>query len=171
MAKRVIIDKNDASRLLLHSAIRLALADNEPIVVHLAAIAANDVLRSVARARGKALAFNIDKFIKPEMRSLFWQRFKSLNNFFKHADQDPDESLDISGICTFNEIEIAVGCLEYRELFGGSSAHMRAFVAFAIAEYPEIITTTPGIPEEFTRVLDQTKGWSRLERMSTMSNR
>ena len=90
-------------------------------------MAAHDLLRNIAAARGVKLAFDFDDIIRPEKRALFYEKYKALNNFFKHADKDPEGSADLPGMIRLNEIEISNSCWSYAALFGGGTAHMKVF--------------------------------------------
>lgn len=91
-----VISKLDAARQNLRAAIRLFFERGDPVAIHTLAAAAQSVIRDIARARG--LEHTSILHDHPEIpRNLRRQWINKLNaprNFFKHADDDPDGTLD-----------------------------------------------------------------------------
>lgn len=91
---RTDIDKQEASRRIIGTAIRMYLHDEDAISTHLLAHAGNDIVRTVCNLRGIQSAFSLltDR-VRPEFNKQFIDASRRSYNYFKHAP-DPDAVLD-----------------------------------------------------------------------------
>ena len=134
MAKYTI-SKIDAARRQLECAIRLYFNDGDAISIHTLAAAARNVLLDLCRYRGQSSAILreelIKNYVKPEHAKDVRAVYKRAENFFKHADSDPDEVLtfDPEG----SEYFLFEATEAYQLLSGEATPHMLTFRTWWIA--------------------------------------
>lgn len=90
------ISKLDAAKRQLEVAIRLYFAWGDPVAIHTLAAAAFNVLIDINDHRGGKGPPIREKFldwIRPEHLSDAKKKLKEAENFFKHADCDPNSTL------------------------------------------------------------------------------
>jgi len=88
------ITKLDAAERQLLEAIRLFFEERDPVCVHTLAAAAVGVLDDLARSKGMSRPLRDSARIAPEHRNDWIAAINAAQNFFKHADRDPDASLE-----------------------------------------------------------------------------
>ena len=94
------ISKTDAARRQLVTAIRLYFKWGDEVSIHTLAAAARNVLCNLCAYKSITHPLLLDKLladlVKPEHHKELRKKFRKSENFFKHADNDPE------GILTFN---------------------------------------------------------------------
>jgi hypothetical protein len=133
------IDKQEAARHLIHTAIRLIAAREDPFAVHLLIHSADKILIDLAKARGKALRMDWEAHIKPEYHEEFFKRYRETYNYLKHANRDFDDTLGVRDIAMTNAMNLFMCVVNYMDLFGQPTHHMALFQAFTVALMPDII--------------------------------
>jgi hypothetical protein len=110
------ISKLDAARRNLAAAVRLFFERGDPIAIHTLAAAAQGVIRDVARARGLAHTSILHDYpdIPPDARKQWAKVLNAPRNFFKHADADPDGTLEFDE--SANEALLLDACLILNEI-------------------------------------------------------
>mgnify|MGYP001581773305 CR=1 FL=1 len=111
----VRIPKLEAARRQLESAITLFFENGDPVAIHTLACAAYDVIDNVNHSRGGK-----DMFVKRRYTQMPERPNKatlnSVQNFFKHADKDPEGELEFFPEMT--EPIMADACKTYMEMTG-----------------------------------------------------
>jgi hypothetical protein len=98
--QKILVSKFEAGRRQLTTAIRLWFQDDDPVSVHTLAAAAYEILHNLSRRKGgRDLLFD-SKAISEDYRKEFVKRIKSTAQFFKHADLDPDGTIELSTLNT-----------------------------------------------------------------------
>jgi hypothetical protein len=90
------INKLDAARRQLRTAITLWFNGGDPVSAHALAYAAHDIVHAVSKKRNptrEALLFDA-KFIREDRRNEFNIWLKRHANFFKHAEYDADSVIE-----------------------------------------------------------------------------
>lgn len=131
------ITKLDAARRQIDAALVLWFSEGEPIAVHTLVAAGHHVLHDIARAKGKKspFFFNMD-FIKPEFQKEYKKLVLEAENFFKHAEKDPDPNAKITLVREITEA-YALDAIElFRGLAGRSTDIMMAFRCWFFLRYP-----------------------------------
>jgi len=136
------LDKHEAIRHLIHSAIRLIVKMEDPFAVHLLAHSADKMLIDIAKKRGQELRVDWKDYIKPEYHKVFFKRNRETYNYFKHADTDFDDDLPIANIMQMNVMTLFITVANYVQLFGETTDHITLFNVFVMALMPEIIRPT-----------------------------
>ena len=93
--EKLTISKIEAARSQLDTAIELWFRDGDPVSIHTLAAAAYQVVHDIKTHRGIEQELMYDSIvIKDEYRSLWINLVKKQQNFFKHADRDPNELVE-----------------------------------------------------------------------------
>jgi hypothetical protein len=134
-------DKGEAIRHLIHAAVRMIAAGEDPFAVHLLVQSAEKLLIGVAKKRGDTLAFDWEDVIKPEYHSEFFKLHRETYNFFKHADKDT-EDLPVHNIAVSNACFLAMAIENYRTVYGDITEHMKIFRFFTRLWKPDWFSAT-----------------------------
>jgi hypothetical protein len=98
----VIVSKLDAARRQLSTAINLWFGSDDPVSIHTLAYAAYEIIHAVSKKRNpgrRDLLFD-SLVIKHEYRRDFNVLMKEPANFFKHAKDDVDATIEFKPIIT-----------------------------------------------------------------------
>ena len=125
------MSKQQAIRHLIHSAVRMIAAREDPFAIHLVVQSADKLLIDLSKKRGKPLALEWTENIKEEYRGQLMTVFRETYNFLKHADTDHDEALHVGSIAESNVLQLAVACANYYSQFGEWTDHMKLMFNFA----------------------------------------
>jgi hypothetical protein len=113
--KSITIEKLDGARRQLETATTLFFENGDPVSIHSLASAAYDVIDGVNQKRGHK-----EMFVKRRYTQLPGHPKRSLlnsaQNFFKHADNDPEGEMEFFPEMT--EAILADACKTYMELTG-----------------------------------------------------
>ncbi|MET4233355.1 hypothetical protein ABIA85_006648 [Bradyrhizobium sp. LA6.10] len=132
------LTKQQAVRHLIHAAVRMVLAGEDPFAAHLLIQSADKLLIDLAaHSRPKQLAMDWAKLIKPEYKDALIKVFRETYNFLKHADRDHDETLHVGDIATSNLLQLAACIANYRAIFDEITDHMKVGFALAGLVFPD----------------------------------
>ena len=128
--------KLEAARRQTDAAIRMLFGDEDAFAVHTVASAAFRILRDLAERHGNVDWHEETKLrIRGGMERRFWRALDKAANFLKHADQDPDDTLEVEE--EVNDCAIFYCCVYYKSLASAASHEMNVFLAWISAMYPE----------------------------------
>ena len=98
--------------------------------IHTLSAAAFEILKDLDKKGPKTGTFYdlVDQYVRPEERDAVMKTFKQAQNFFKHADQDPDATLDFS--LAEPEMFLLAACDKFRELSGTITAEIETFLTW-----------------------------------------
>jgi hypothetical protein len=136
-APRRRITKKQAVRHLIHAAVRMIAAAEDPFAIHLIIQSADKLLIDLSKRLKRPLAHDWVENIKDEYRAPLIVVFRETYNFLKHADNDHDEELHVGSIAESNILQLAVCTANYYALFGEITDHMRLLFTFAKLVLPE----------------------------------
>jgi len=125
---RIKINKLEAARRQLETAISLYFNGGDPVSTHTLASAAVEILSDLNNAcNGTPMITDLEVsgIIRPGKMALARQVFRGPQNFFKHADKDPEAALDFHP--EFPTVFILAGVEKYRELSAENPPLMRVF--------------------------------------------
>lgn len=117
MRQPLTISKLDAARRQLETAIQLYFHQGEPVSIRTLVSAAYSIIRDINKIRGgKKMVIQelFFEYVKPEMHEEVRKLQRKAENFFKHANKDPDAILEFSP--AESELLIWDACTKYREL-------------------------------------------------------
>jgi hypothetical protein len=134
------LDKQEAIRHLIHTAIRLIAKRENPFAIHVLVHSADKLLIDMAKSRGRKLRVDLETYIKPEYRKEFFEKHRALYNYFKHADKDFDVDLPVRDIMKRNVMTLFISVANYSELFGKTTNHMILLMVFVICDFETAIS-------------------------------
>jgi hypothetical protein len=131
------VTRQDATRQQIELAIDLLMRSKSLICANLLAWAAIDVLRAIADASGgNTFTASLDKHIKPEKLKQWYGFLKANYNFAKHADRDPDRSIELKSGAV--EMAIFQAILDYREVYKNPTVPMLFYQGYMLGTNPEL---------------------------------
>jgi hypothetical protein len=139
---RRTLDKHEALRHLIHTAIRLIAGMEDPFAVHLLVHSADKILIDLAKQNGHELRVDWELHIKDEYHDDFFKRHRETYNYFKHADRDFATDLPVRDIAMTNVMNLFITVVNYEHMFGERTHHMALFESFIFTLMPEIIIPT-----------------------------
>ena len=152
------IGKLEAARRQLLSAIRIYFANGEPVSIHTLAAAAFEILDDLDNhgADTGTMFDHTEKYIKPGYVDTFRKLLRRPQNFFKHADQDPDDILEFYPSAAAALIWAASE--KYYELAKDDCLELAAFRAWTMIRNPDVLlppyrqqVEQLGLSADFTR--------------------
>jgi hypothetical protein len=147
-APRRFLDKQEATRHLMHGAIRLVMSKEDPFIVHLAVHSAEKLLSDVAKSRGLYLHLDWELYITDEHHKEFFGRHCETYNYFKHADRDSADQLPVHDIMMLNVMALFMVVVNYAKLYNVFTDHMRIYIGFSQLLMPNVLS----LSEEQKRV-------------------
>ena len=132
------MDKKEGARHLLHAAIRMFIAKEDPFAIHLLVQSADKVITDYAKKVGKALAADFDAHLRPENKKEAYAILRETYNYLKHADSDWDKSLEVRDLVRLNAITLFYCVANFGAIFGETTDHMRLILSLNSALFPEI---------------------------------
>lgn len=123
-ARKIKISKLDAARRQLDTAIRLYFMESDPVSVHTLAAASFEILKDLDEHGPNTGTFydHIEKQVRPEYQKYVFGIFRAPQNFFKHADDDPDKVLEFP--LALSEMLLMSAGEKYSELAAEETAEM-----------------------------------------------
>jgi hypothetical protein len=112
------LDKHEALRHLIHTAIRLIARMEDPFAVHLLVHSADKILIDLARQNGQELLVDWELYIKDEYHGEFFKRYRETYNYFKHAKRDLAADLPVRDIAMTNVMDLFITVVNYVHIFG-----------------------------------------------------
>jgi hypothetical protein len=152
------IDKQEAIRHLLHSAIRLVMKQEDPFAIHLLAHSADKMLIDIAKKRGQELRVDWELYIKDDYHKPFFKQHRATYNYLKHAKEDFADDLPVHDIMMLNVMTIFIAIANYTKLFGGHTDHMMLFQVFLMTLSPAIINPPEPAKTELLKSIGMMQG-------------
>lgn len=158
--KKITVTKLDATRRQLETAVILWFHEGDPVSIHTLAAAAYQILNDLNKKCGGAPMMKDAKIIRPECVKEFYRILAKAENFFKHADQDPLETLLFSPQGTRCIMLDAIG--KYEEMVHEERPLFRLFTYYMVFTEPRFfrddnfvkrfqIEVAPNIPAGITK--------------------
>lgn len=145
------LSKTDAARRQLEAAIRLWFFDGDAVSVHTLAAAAHQLVHDLGKARGLGTSLRELSDVRPEYRRKLREAIVRDENFFKHADRDPDALLEFRPTVTTYMLVDAV--LTYQTLTSERPPILRTFSIWMTIQNPDLIKQE--VREEWIARLDR----------------
>jgi len=154
---RRTLDKREAVRHLIHTAIRLIVAKEDPFAIHLLVQSAEKLLHDLAKKQNKMLRVYWEDYVKDEYHSAFFQRHRAIYNYFKHADEDFADDLPVHDIMMMNVMQLFVAIANYAALFSETTNHMILFHVFTLNLSPQLIHPEFAKKTELLKIIGQSQ--------------
>jgi hypothetical protein len=139
------VTKLDAARRQLRTAVTLFFQDGDRVSIRTLAAAAHQVLSDLLKHAGKKtrLERNAEDVVKPEYRREYRDAIRRAQNFFKHADKEPNPT----AVVEFDPRQthyILLDCFEaYMLLTGRSMRELWLFFGWFALENPDLLLPSP----------------------------
>jgi hypothetical protein len=130
------LSKLDAAKRQLETAIRLWFHSGDPVSVHTLAAASHQLLHDLAKRSGISTLLRGAAQVKPEYRKEYVRLMSSYENFFKHADRDPERLLKFNPAAT--EFFLFDAIFTYQALTTENPPLMSTFKFWALIHHPYI---------------------------------
>ena len=129
--KDIVAKKQDIIRDHLHSAFWLVADQRSPASVHVLAMAAHEMLTSIAHRNRMKIPYEI-KGLRVQESKKDRVEAKFLYNFFKHArnDEEADARFSMRNLAILNELTLAASCVNFRKIYQSTDAAIERFLAF-----------------------------------------
>ncbi len=125
MDPKIKISKLDAAKRQLEVAIKLYFNDADPVSIHTLTAAAHGILSDLnIKFQGNPMIVS-DYLFKKDFKKQINQQITKYRNHFKHADRDPEATMDFNP--SVNEVYIFDCCLKYEELTGEAIPSLTIF--------------------------------------------
>jgi hypothetical protein len=132
------ITKFDAAKRQLETAIRLWFYSGDPVSIHTLVAAAHQVLHDLNKKHGGRPSMRDAKaYIKPAAQERYFKTITEAENFFKHADRDPEATHLFKPEGTPFFLMDAV--IIYEELTGEAVPIFKVFSMWMLLHFPQII--------------------------------
>lgn len=135
------ISKLEAARQQLRQAIHLFLSKGDLVAVHTLAAASLQVLSDLGAKKGIVAALKNPDLIRPDKRKFVADLFNAPQNFFKHADRDPEGVLEFYPEAT--PFYIADAAFLFDQLSGTKMPACQAFNVWFFLNYPDVLVESP----------------------------
>jgi hypothetical protein len=151
---KIKLNKLEAARRQLETAIVLFFKGGDPISTHTLATASAEIIQGINSARGgNPMTFDLPAHVvKPEYKDFLRKKFRAPQNFFKHADRDPEEILVFNTESTVFFIFDAVE--KYFELSGEKPPVFTVFSLWFRSRFPEAFFFTEDERRKFSDLID-----------------
>ena len=150
MDGELLISKLDAAKRQLETAIQLFFRHGDPVSIHTLTAASYNVISNINDSRGGGpmiVKGQLMDQVRPEAKELFRKKLNESENFFKHADRDPESALTFSPAET--EMLIVDACSKYFQLTKEDSPFFVVFRGWYMANHPDLFI----LPDEQVRAL------------------
>jgi hypothetical protein len=128
------VSKTDAAKRQIETAIRLWFFSGDPVAIHTLAAAAHQILHDLGKKRGVSTILRDLPGIRPERKKELRALVSRYENFFKHADRDPDALLEFNPDAT--ELFILDAVFTYENLTQEVSPILSTFKAWMLIREP-----------------------------------
>ena len=163
----IYISKVDAAKRQLETAITLYFRNSDPVSIHALTMAAYDILWQLCKAQGiTANAIKDAELVRPDKKKEFADMMNSSQNFFKHADKDPDKNLDFRPKVT--EFFINEACRMYELLSGETIKSFQLYKGWFITQHPDLFSE-PKVLEaarQLQGIYSENQRWEYYTQMS-----
>lgn len=135
------LTKLDAARRQLRDAIILFFERRDPISVHTLAAAALQVFADVGKVVGAQSLLRHGLYIREEKKKEWFAILNEAQNFFKHADKDPDGAIEFKPAVTpFYLLDAVLLQVQLDQKLIPAS---RCFLLWFYLAYPDVLTDEP----------------------------
>jgi hypothetical protein len=145
----VTVSKLEAARTQLETAITLFFQEGDAVSVHTLVAAAHTIVQDVNKSRGGSPMLMKDLMISIVPQSKRKEVHEKLNraeNFFKHADRDPNGTLTFRPSVT--PFLIFDAALKYHEMTNETPAGVNIFMWWMRGTMPELFPMPQGLQEK-----------------------
>jgi hypothetical protein len=153
-----VVDKLEAAKRQLLTAIYLYKHDMDTVSTYTLTMAAYNILRSLNDGRAALMKDYITDHIKPGMEKTARDLMNRNENFFKHADKDPDAVLKVH--TKLPVVFLWEACEAYRKLANENPAEMVAYNIWFKIQNSRVfkLNNTEKLRSDFSKALADSMG-------------
>ncbi len=169
MERELTISKLDAAKRQLETAIRLYFHNGDTVSIHTLTAAAYNVIRDINNHRGGSPMWAKDiflDFVKPEHKRTFRKKINHAENFFKHANVDPEEVLKFNPEQT--EILFIDAVSQYYKLTGETPPLLSAFRIWFLAHHRDLFNLPDDLLARISVSISSVQTMNRLDYFNTI---
>lgn len=168
MSKRGL-NKREAIRHLIHTAIRLIMTMENPFAIHLIVHSADKLLIDVAKQTNRPLAFDWETLVKPERRKHFFKKYRQTYNYLKHANIDFDDRLPRHEIMQLNILSLFLCITNFQSIYNRTTDHMVLFLGFIQALLPNVLKVPPNMIAEHVEAMEAVESMTPKQYFATIT--
>lgn len=144
----MILTKVEVAQRQIEVAISMLFQHGDEVSIHTLAASGRNVLVDLCRRKRlepeMLLDSMIDSFIKPEHQKAVRDKAREAENFFKHADRDPDNEFDFpAGSTAFKLFE---GVEAFQALTGSTTPEMKVFKTWWLIKNKDMVSEAAPLP-------------------------
>lgn len=160
------ITKLDAAKRQLNEAIRLFFERRDMVCVHTLAAAAGQILADLCGKKGLLIGIRDESIIRPERRKEWFQKLSEAENFFKHADRDPEA---VHGfVPEVTEIILFDAVWALQRLCGKQTYEAGVYYSWVFLKYPNVFVDGDFKQQIRERCEALSLSWDDLDAFSMM---
>jgi hypothetical protein len=144
------ISKLDAARRQIETAVVLYFNERDPVSIHTLTAAAYNVLLSLGDGEVPMMKNSLKNHVKEGKIKNAIALINKAENFFKHADRDPDDILDFDP--KYTEFLLWECCSAYRKLTNDNPDKMISYNIWFKANNHDLFIYTPEEEENVEKV-------------------
>lgn len=138
--KSVKITKLDAAKRQLETAIRLYFNYADPVSIHTLTGAAHAILFDLNKEFGGKAMLISDYMVKDKYKKEVMGILSKAKNHFKHANRDPNASINFNP--DINDKYIYDACTKYEDLTGEKIPYFHIFISWFVSKNVKYFTLT-----------------------------
>jgi len=148
------ITKLQAAERQIETAAKLYFNDGDSISVHTLSEAGHNILIDLAISKDMTVPRHVSlDQIKPEYKKEFSKMLRVPQNFFKHADKDPEEILSFNP--HLNELSLLYAILLFKQFSDSPPFFMKSFIVYYQIHNPKAFLDFNKDSLQFAKELEQ----------------
>lgn len=131
------IQKLDVVRRQIKEAVRLFFEQRDAIVIHTVVASAHQILFDLGESKGIASAIKSTATLKSHEIQSYLRSINYPYNFFKHADRDSEDKINIGPLESFTQAFIMDAIVMLQRLCGSLPIEAKVYWFWFVSKYPE----------------------------------
>lgn len=137
------IDKLDIVKREIKEAVRLFFEQRDIVVIHLIVASAHQILIDLEKSKNVESVVKNTAALKDEAIQTFLRSINYPYNFFKHADRDLDNKIDIGPMERFTQDFIMDAIIMLQRLTGDIPIEAKVYWFWFVSKYPQEFDVCP----------------------------
>lgn len=154
LSEELVLSKTDVIRRQLNTGIRMFFFDWDPVALHTVVAAGHEVARNVAHSKGIRKSIKDSPLLSEEERKKFIDAVNYPQNFFKHADRDPNSRMAFR--YRLIPLFILDAVMQYVAIGEELTYEMKIFLMWVQLKYPSLLRYEP-VEKNLAQIRETTK--------------
>lgn len=137
------IDKLDVARRQIVEAVRLFFARRDNVAIHTMIAAGHQILVDVGKVKGVEGALKNTKVLRDPKNQDYLKAINYPFNFFKHADRDGDDKINVAPLQLFTKDFIMDGIVMLQRITGDLPIEAKIYWFWFVSKHPEDFANLP----------------------------